>query len=141
MESSIKFPYKISKFEENEKYTGQPEGFVQVGPERFVLFAGYKDFADTVYNLKVRSDDVFVCTHPRSGTTWTQEIVWLICNDLDYETASTEVLDKRFPYLEYEFIDIVSMFPFNNTTYFQGDTFGPMILMSSLRQIYSTTRI
>lgn len=106
MENSLHFPYEINNFEENvndkllEKYLGQPEGFVYVGPERFMLFTGYKDFADTIYNFKVRSDDVFVCTHPRSGTTWTQEIVWLICNDLDYETARVEVLNKRFPYLE-----------------------------------------
>lgn len=107
MESSVHFPYKIINFEENidanllEKYPGQPDGFVQVANERFVLFAGYKDFADTIYDFKVRSDDVFVCTHPRSGTTWTQEMVWLICNDLDYATAREEVLNKRFPYLEY----------------------------------------
>ncbi len=124
MDSSIKLPYKINKFEEIDKYKGQPGGFVQVGPERFVLFAGYKDFVDTIYNFKVRSDDVFVCTHPRSGTTWTQEIVWLICNDLDYETASAEVLNKRFPYLEYEFIDIGSMISFNYTLHFKATPLG-----------------
>lgn len=73
-----------------------------MGPERFVLFSGYKKSSDIIYNFEARSDDVFVCTHPRSGTTWAQEMVWLICNDLDYETARGEVLNKRFPYLEYK---------------------------------------
>lgn len=108
MENVTNFSNKIKSFDglQNnnllEKYQGQPEGFVQVEPERFVLFTGYKKFSDIIYNFQARSDDVFVCTHPRSGTTWTQEMVWLICNDLDYETARGEVLNKRFPYLEYE---------------------------------------
>ncbi len=110
MEKSVRFPFEIINFNETisdnllEKYPGQPEGFVQVGKEGFILFDGYKNFADTIYEFKARSDDVFVCTHPRSGTTWTQEMVWLICNDLDYETARAEVLNKRFPYLEYVFV-------------------------------------
>lgn len=108
MESAMNIPRKINYFETSindtllEKYPGQPDGFVQVGPKRYTLFTGYRDFADIIYNFEVRSDDVFVCTHPRSGTTWTQEMVWLICNDLDYETAREKVLNKRFPYLEYE---------------------------------------
>lgn len=107
MDSFPHFPYEVSSFEENinvdliQRYKGQPDGFVRVGPENFVLFAAYKDYADTIYNFEARSNDVFVCTHPRSGTTWTQEIVWLICNDLDYKTAFDLMLNKRFPYLEY----------------------------------------
>lgn len=107
MEHSEHFPYQIVNFDETinsdliEKFPGQPDGFVQVGSEKFVLFTGYKGYADTIHDFKTRSDDVFVCTHPRSGTTWTQEMVWLICNDLDYETARAEVLNKRFPYMEY----------------------------------------
>ena len=34
------------------------------------------------------------------GTTWTQELVWLIANDLDFNTAKTRLLAERFPFLE-----------------------------------------
>lgn len=34
------------------------------------------------------------------GTTWTQEMVWLIANDLDYEGAKS-LLINRFPFIEY----------------------------------------
>lgn len=33
------------------------------------------------------------------GTTVTQELIWLIANDMDYEGAK-EPLSTRFPYLE-----------------------------------------
>lgn len=36
-----------------------------------------------------------------SGTTWTQEMVYCIATDLDFEAAKIG-LQKRFPYLEYE---------------------------------------
>lgn len=35
------------------------------------------------------------------GTTWAQEIVYLINNDLNFEEAKKQVLETRFPYLEY----------------------------------------
>jgi len=40
-----------------------------------------------------------VIGYPKSGTTWTQEMVWLIANDLDYKAAEIDQI-KRFPILE-----------------------------------------
>jgi hypothetical protein len=34
------------------------------------------------------------------GTTWTQELVWLIANGLDYEKARCIPQMQRFPFLE-----------------------------------------
>jgi hypothetical protein len=34
------------------------------------------------------------------GTTWTQELVWLIANDLDYEKARLIPQTHRFPFFE-----------------------------------------
>ncbi|CAH4037220.1 unnamed protein product [Pieris brassicae] len=36
-----------------------------------------------------------------SGTTWTQELVWLVANNLDYDTAKSILLMQRFPFLEF----------------------------------------
>ena len=35
------------------------------------------------------------------GTTWTQEMVWCIMNNLDFKTAKQSILEKRVPYFEY----------------------------------------
>jgi len=35
-----------------------------------------------------------------TGTTWTQEMAWLLLNDLDYETAKNVLQTERSPFLE-----------------------------------------
>lgn len=80
--------------------SGQPSGYVQVGAENWILPYKFKHHANNIYNFEARSDDVWICTYPRSGTTWTQEMIWLICNDLDYETAKRITLNERFPFFE-----------------------------------------
>lgn len=79
------------------------DGLVQIGAEKWILPEKYSEYAETIYNFKARSDDVYICTFPRSGTTWTQEMIWLICNNLDYDTAKKVPLTQRFPFLEYDF--------------------------------------
>jgi hypothetical protein len=66
-----------------------------------VMIKKYMDlFAERVKKMKVYEDDVWVVTFPKCGTTWTQEMVWLISNNLDYETALEVNLNDRFPFLE-----------------------------------------
>ncbi|KAI5694330.1 hypothetical protein M8J75_015161 [Diaphorina citri] len=36
----------------------------------------YVNFAEDIINMDVRDDDVWVCSFPKTGTTWTQEMVW-----------------------------------------------------------------
>lgn len=43
------------------------------------------------YN-NTRDDDVWVLSQPKCGTTWVQEMVWLIAHDLDFETAKKKDL-------------------------------------------------
>uniref|UniRef100_A0A1Y1K298 Sulfotransferase domain-containing protein n=1 Tax=Photinus pyralis TaxID=7054 RepID=A0A1Y1K298_PHOPY len=52
-----------------------------------------------VRDVEVRDDDVFLIGNAKSGTTWLQELVWLVGNDLDYEGAKT-FIGERFPFLE-----------------------------------------
>jgi hypothetical protein len=44
-----------------------------------------------------------------TGTTWLQEIVWLLQNDLDYEKAKSKSIDERFPYLEFPYPGITTL--------------------------------
>lgn len=79
---------------------GFRSGFIQIGSDKWLLAKQYESEAAKIYNFDVRSDDVWIVTFPRSGTTWTQEMIWLIANDLDYEKCSNTPLNKRFPFLE-----------------------------------------
>lgn len=60
----------------------------------------YREISDKVKNFNVRSDDVFLCSYPRTGSTWLQEILWLLGNDLDYEKARSIVQLVRSPTFE-----------------------------------------
>ena len=49
----------------------------------------------------VCQDDVYVLAFPRTGTNWTQELVWLLQNDYNFEEAKGLPLDRRFPLLDW----------------------------------------
>ena len=57
-------------------------------------------WAERIYNFKLRPDDVWIVTYPKCGTTWTQEILWQIINDLDLETVKKTKSQERVPFLE-----------------------------------------
>ncbi|OWR53535.1 retinol dehydratase [Danaus plexippus plexippus] len=111
----LNFPYDITPFteEESEELLNYLQSskivYNHIGPKAYVLPREYnRNEAANIYNFPVRSDDVFVVTFPKSGTTWTQELVWLLLNDLDYEKAKKK-LNDRFPFLE------ASLFSFEDT--------------------------
>ncbi|KAF5277391.1 hypothetical protein FQA39_LY06204 [Lamprigera yunnana] len=58
------------------------------------------DKLEEVSKLNVRDSDIFLLGYPKSGTTWSQEMIWLIANDLNYEGAKVFV-NERFPILEF----------------------------------------
>lgn len=99
----MELPYTIQKvIGENRmnEILGQPDGFVQIGPEKWILPASYTDFANLIYKFEVRADDVFICGYPRSGSTLLQEAIWLICNELNYETALSVPNSTRVTFFE-----------------------------------------
>ncbi|XP_011302858.1 sulfotransferase 1C4 [Fopius arisanus] len=59
----------------------------------------FNKFADEIENFEVRDDDVWVCSFPKGGTTWTQEMVWCLGNDVDLEGAKADLF-QRFPFFE-----------------------------------------
>lgn len=59
--------------------------------EGCILPKKYRELHDKVKSLKIRDDDVFLCSFPRTGSTWLQEILWLLGNDLDFEKAKNVV--------------------------------------------------
>ncbi|KAJ6638636.1 Sulfotransferase 1C4 [Pseudolycoriella hygida] len=107
-ENYKKFPYEIINVDEATKkrlmtlFKGPFFTSIKVGPEKWSMPAIYEETADILYNFPAFSDDIYISTYPRSGTTWTQEMIWLLCNDLNYEAAKATPLTTRFPFLEME---------------------------------------
>ncbi|KAF4524756.1 hypothetical protein B566_EDAN013825 [Ephemera danica] len=104
--SDKKFPYLITSVEEktNAKlladFHGERRNFVQVGPKKFLLPSRFEELATELYNFQLRPDDVWIRTFPRSGTTLICELVWLLKNNLDFETAKKMHVFDRIPFFE-----------------------------------------
>lgn len=77
------------------------EGLQSWEPRPCVMGERYHRYADKIRNFQVRDDDVWIISYPKCGTTWTQEMVWLLGNNLDYETGAKVELGDRSPFLEY----------------------------------------
>ena len=52
-----------------------------VMPRKFAV----EKIEERLYNFQLRNDDIWIVTHPKCGTTWTQELVWMLLNDVDIE--------------------------------------------------------
>ncbi|CAF4938640.1 unnamed protein product [Pieris macdunnoughi] len=100
------YPFEIRNLKPHEAeklkaFSGEKTGFIRIGPKGYVLAHRFLEVAADIYNMEIRPSDVFVNTYARSGTTWTQELVWLVANNLDYDTAKSILLWQRFPFLEF----------------------------------------
>lgn len=101
-----KYPFAISNVDEAteervmQHFKGPLAGLLQIGPEKFIMSKFYAENADKVYNFEARTEDVYISTFPRSGTTWVSEMMWLLFNDLNYEAAKATRHDLRIPFLE-----------------------------------------
>ncbi|XP_030749751.1 sulfotransferase family cytosolic 1B member 1-like [Sitophilus oryzae] len=65
-----------------------------------LLPPAYKEIEQKVIDTAIYKDDVWTVSYPRTGSTWCQEIVWLIGNDLDFEKAKTVLQQLRAPLIE-----------------------------------------
>ncbi|XP_069678910.1 luciferin sulfotransferase-like [Periplaneta americana] len=76
------------------------EDTFKIAPSTCVMSSGFFDYAEKIRRFTVRPDDVWIITYPKCGTTWTQEMVWLLLNNLDYDTARKINQTDRSPFLE-----------------------------------------
>jgi hypothetical protein len=54
---------------------------------------------DEIQSFEIEHNDIFIVTQPKCGTTWMQELTWLISNNLDLEGAKCNQF-FRVPFLE-----------------------------------------
>ncbi|EEB14513.1 conserved hypothetical protein [Pediculus humanus corporis] len=116
-------------------------GTLRNGYKRYrgvTLPSHYGNYADKVENFEVRNEDVWVISYPKTGTTWTQEMVWCIMNNLDFEKAK-EFLPERFPFLEFtclfDYSDVIRRKPDINLPPFVKDSLNFINNLKSTRFI------
>ena len=96
-------PFKIIPLEDDvqekiaKDFVGNPKGLASCNHWGFKLSATVTEQElEDMYNHPLDPRDVWVVTPPKCGTTWTQEMVWLIANDLDYEGAKSPLMPNRY---------------------------------------------
>ncbi|XP_022256006.1 estrogen sulfotransferase-like isoform X2 [Limulus polyphemus] len=83
-----------SNYSENMVFTSY-KGYII--PQNLFLKGIMRD----LMGFKVREDDIFVVSFPKTGTTWVQELVYVIATDLDFNAAQAKNLEQRFPFIEF----------------------------------------
>ncbi|KAL7730395.1 hypothetical protein ACLKA6_016627 [Drosophila palustris] len=73
--------------------------FVEVLPDQLIIPRKYVELGESIRQLPIYEDDVWMVSYPRTGSTWAQEMVWLLGHQLDYETAKQQ-LSQRSPMIE-----------------------------------------
>ena len=76
------------------------QSFIRTIPGFVTMPVAFEKYQQRIKNWHVRQDDVYVLTFPKNGTTWTQELVWLLQNDCNFDEAKHTPLDNRFPFLD-----------------------------------------
>uniref|UniRef100_A0A8C0GTZ5 Sulfotransferase n=1 Tax=Chelonoidis abingdonii TaxID=106734 RepID=A0A8C0GTZ5_CHEAB len=54
-----------------------------------------------IQSFQARPDDLLICTYPKAGTTWIQEIVDMIQQDGDLEKCKRAPVHHRHPFIEW----------------------------------------
>ncbi|XP_077170991.1 sulfotransferase 1C2-like [Paroedura picta] len=58
------------------------------------------DSWDEIWRFQARPDDLVICTYPKAGTTWIQEIVTMIQHQGDSEKCDEVPIERRMPFIE-----------------------------------------
>ena len=87
---------------------GLAEGAMTIGKDHYFYPKKSHEAFHKMYNYPVDERDIWVVTMPKCGTTWTQEMVWLIANDCDFKGAQKDLVPDRWNFLEMSYLVLAS---------------------------------
>ncbi|XP_077171366.1 sulfotransferase 1C2-like [Paroedura picta] len=64
------------------------------------LFSSTLEKWAPLWSFKARPDDLLICTYPKAGTTWLQEIVEMVQSGGDPQKCARAPIYKRIPFIE-----------------------------------------
>ncbi|XP_054263240.1 sulfotransferase 1E1 [Macrosteles quadrilineatus] len=79
---------------------GVKDALIEVHPGRVLLPPKFQDIGQRIRDFHVKPDDVWMVAYPRTGSTWTLEMVWCLMNNLDFEAAKSTLINFRSPIIE-----------------------------------------
>lgn len=102
------FPHEELKSEETEllkKFfpTSPLDDYIRYPHGPVIMPRSYLEIAERIRNFEVKDDDIWIVTYPKSGTTWTQEMVWHIVNNVNPQMGQLPLF-TRTPFLEFKCI-------------------------------------
>ena len=59
-----------------------------------------------IKSFETRADDIFIVSFPKSGTTWIQELAYLITSGGDYDNAKRSSIEARSPFIDFPSVTI-----------------------------------
>ena len=93
----------IAGFPQQKIPDGPPPTLYKLVPGNWVITGD--DMLNSVrfiwHNFESRKTDVWISTPPKCGTTWMQELTWILLNSLNFEKAKKINQFYRSPYIEF----------------------------------------
>lgn len=83
-----------------EHVIGFKNGFKFYPDIKCILNKGFENYEKRIRDMEVYDDDVWLLTYPKCGTTWSQEMCWMIMNNVNYKGAEANIFE-RTPFLEF----------------------------------------
>ena len=82
-------------------YLSQVRDLVRTSPPTLTFPRTFLTQLWRVREVKVREDDIWVVTPPKCGTTWLQDLTWLITNNADTDKVCYENSDDDMSLFEF----------------------------------------
>lgn len=84
-----------------DNFEGSRYGSVRVEPGGWFFTAPYLLYANKYYDFKFKPKDTIIHTYAKSGTTWTQEIIWTLIHNPDLNNPKASLsINNRSPNIE-----------------------------------------